>query len=103
MRLVDFSCWLGVQPARNIGKAVAAAKVPVAIMKERRLSCREAISGKVCSLLRLGAGWAQALSHLRWQVTALRLPWIWPTIGRSSCIGIVGESRLPELPGCRLS
>jgi hypothetical protein len=54
--LVEFFCWLGVQPVREIGNAVAAAKVPLPIRKDRRLSCREAISAKVGSLLGLGAG-----------------------------------------------
>jgi hypothetical protein len=29
----------------------------------------------------LGAGCAHALSHLRWQVTALRLPCVRPSMG----------------------
>jgi hypothetical protein len=46
----------------------------VATSNERRLSCREAISAKVGSVLAFGAGYAQALSHLRWHVSGLRLP-----------------------------
>jgi hypothetical protein len=55
-------------------KVFAAASVPAATRTERRLSCREAISAKVGSVLILGAGYAHAQSRLRWYVTALRLP-----------------------------
>ena len=54
---------------------------------ERRLSCRAAISAKFGSGLVLGAGCAHALSHLRWQVTALRLPCVRPSMGKGSGIG----------------
>jgi hypothetical protein len=77
----------GAQPARNVGKAAAAAREPLATSKERRLSCRAAISAKFGSVLMLGAGCAHALSHLRWQVTALRLPCVRPSIGRGLGIG----------------
>jgi len=70
---VGFFCCPGVHPAKS-GRAAAAASVPAATKSERRLSCLEASSAKVGSVLLLGAGYAHALPHLRWHVTALRLP-----------------------------
>src|SRR4249920_3119176 len=66
-------CWRGVHPAKT-GSAAAAVRAPAAASRERRLSCFEAISANRGSVLLLGAGYAHALPHLRWHVTALRLP-----------------------------
>ena len=46
-----------------------------------------AISAKVGSVLSFGTGAAQALSHFRWQVTALRLPWVLPNMGSRWSVG----------------
>ena len=72
----------GVHAVKKFGRAAAAANEPVAASKDRRLSWRVAISANVASVLALEAGCAHALSHLRWQVTALRLPWVRPSMGR---------------------
>jgi hypothetical protein len=75
-------CLPGVHPIKKLGRVAAAAREPVAASNDRRLSCREAISANVASVLALEAGCAHALSHLRWQVTALRVPWVRPSMGR---------------------
>ena len=64
------------------GSAAAAASAPPPASTARRDSCRPAISAKVGSVEGFGSGRAHWLSHFRWQVTALRLPWVSPSMGR---------------------
>lgn len=76
----------GVHPVMTVGRAAAAAREPVATSNERLLSWREAISANAGSVVALGTWCAHALSHLRWQVTALRLPWVRPSMDRGWCM-----------------
>ncbi|GAB3019580.1 hypothetical protein GCM10011376_29110 [Nocardioides flavus (ex Wang et al. 2016)] len=38
----------------------------------------------------LGTGWKHASPQRRWQVTALRLPCVWPAIGSRERVGLGG-------------
>jgi hypothetical protein len=58
------------------GRAAVTARAPPPTSTERRLSWVLAISRNDGSVLWLGLGRLQALSHFRWQVTALRFAWV---------------------------
>ena len=60
----------------TVGSAAAAARDPVPISTVRRVSWVFAMSAKLGSVLSFGGAYAQALPHFRWQVTALRFPWV---------------------------
>ena len=67
--------------------AVSAATVRPVPTTERRLSAVAATSRKYVVSVVLGAGVEQASPQRRWQVTALRLPWVRPVIGSRGRLG----------------
>jgi hypothetical protein len=59
------------------------ATVEPAPIRARRLSAWVAMSRKYDVSVVFGAVNAQASPQRRWQVTGLRLPWVWPAMGSS--------------------
>ena len=68
--------------------AVSAATVTPVPTTERRLSAVAATSRKYDVSVVLGAAIEQASPQRRWQVTALRLPWVLPDMGSRVRVGL---------------